>query len=1037
MKLLTKKNVTVAGLGALCALTLSVGAGMLATASPATAESNVVAPDAATYFYDGLKDDKGNEYTLAKNFYKALDEMNKSGDFKDGVVEYNLSSILTSDEIKGWVIDGDLTIPKAFSAARDAYITDHPELFYVNLYKATISAGRNNGVYSAYIDSGREANLYYTNGLNSLASVNDAIAKYNERIDEIVAEMNRLEENENAYSARDAFLAKEVNKYLAENITYDYVAYDNKDDPNYIAAAYINTAYGGLVQGKAVCGGYSTSYKAIMDKLGIPCITVNGYTKNRDQNGKNAASNVYHMWNYVWLEAPSQANQKLRAANGGAWYSMDVTWDYSALNKYRYAVMNSSSDAEIHVNDGVISSSGYRLEYPELSLFYYGSTGENDGLVYSISYNRDEENIKDDTGEPLQCNYKTVSYNGKSALRLLEEDGLHIAYRDAVYDGADFKKEIQWSRWTSLATFINETTGGIHDEEFYIKDHGTETQFYNNTSIYATQFAVFDVEPDGFYWQDNPNYAFLAYYYSDDLVSQIDPIEKGELLINQTYGTYTPPPYILAGNQEVLIMSDSMRDNKITDKVVCAEDKAFVFEISYDEPLHVLDPTKPIGISFASDHPNTKDYAKFFPLSKDGDGNDVYVELVEGYENSGSTKKILNTLRFKFGPSLMYEHNEENYHFTFSNVGSAKVVQRLVDGELKTVTSDKAPNPAYYTFGRSVIACPARFNYDGRLWIECCAQPTLVTQTDLSAMNFEDENGNSTFSENERSQMMLVAEKASEETVDAILDGIGDIEGSNVTKKDIHTSETYDITLQMCNKYPKISDGSYVKIALGFPEGYGPENKGVTFKLYHRKHIEGDEYIIEEVPCVVTQFGIVATVTSFSPYMVAVVDADKATDKTVYASIEGNGGKLTKEDGQIKSVKEGESCKYTIKPDDGYIIYSVTLNHKEIKDRVASNGELTLTYDELSGNNELEIKYIAIEAAHRYLEKSIEEPVKAIVSADGNSVNVIEGTGGIKELVIPVSSNQLVGMIIGIVIIAAVFCAAVTAIVIVVRRKQK
>ena len=114
-------------------------------------------------------------------------------------------------------------------------------------------------------------------------------------------------------------------------------------------------------------------------------------------------------------------------------------------------------------------------------------------------------------------------------------------------------------------------------------------------------------------------------------------------------------------------------------------------------------------------------------------------------------------------------------------------------------------------------------------------------------MNFKDEDGNSTFTENQRSQMMLVAEKASTDTVNEILDGIGEIEGSQVTKEDIHTSETYDIYLQMCGKYPTISDGSYVKIALGFPENYGPDDEGVTFKLFHRKHVKGDEYIIEEI----------------------------------------------------------------------------------------------------------------------------------------------------------------------------------------------
>lgn len=315
----------------------------------------------------------------------------------------------------------------------------------------------------------------------------------------------------------------------------------------------------------------------------------------------------------------------------------------------------------------------------------------------------------------------------------------------------------------------------------------------------------------------------------------------------------------------------------------------------------------------------------------------------------------------------------------FSNVGSAKKVTRIVDGNPVEEFSNKAPNPAYYNFGRVTGVCPARFNYDGRLYIECCAQPTLISNSDLSEMDFLDENNESTFSK-DRSQMMLIAERADDQTVDTMLDEISSNISSDLGIEKSKT-ETYDISLQMCNKYPQIPDGSYIKMALGFPEGYGPDDVGVTFKLFHRKHVVNndgtEEYIIEEIPCVVTPFGIVATVTSFSPYMVAVVDADKVTDKTVYASIEGKGGKLTKDDGQIRTLKETDdpatawddtTYTYTIQPDAGYQIYSVKLNGVEVKDKVVA-GELTVNYADVKMNNELVIQYIADDAATRIQQK--------------------------------------------------------------------
>ena len=117
--------------------------------------------------------------------------------------------------------------------------------------------------------------------------------------------------------------------------------------------------------------------------------------------------------------------------------------------------------------------------------------------------------------------------------------------------------------------------------------------------------------------------------------------------------------------------------------------------------------------------------------------------------------------------------------------------------------------------------------------------------------------------------------------------------------------------------------------------------------------------------------------------MVAAVDADKATTKNIVASIDGRGGKLSKEDGEIKTLKAGESCTYTIAPDAGYKIYSVKLNDKEISARVGADGKLTLTYDELTANNELDIQYISNEASARFEDKGLEyvAPLKVVLDA--------------------------------------------------------
>ena len=397
----------------------------------------------------------------------------------------------------------------------------------------------------------------------------------------------------------------------------------------------------------------------------------------------------------------------------------------------------------------------------------------------------------------------------------------------------------------------------------------------------------------------------------------------------------------------------------------------------------------------------------------------------------------------------MYEHNREGYHFYFGNVGSAKIVTRIIKDEEGNVIdrkeefSNKAPNAPYFTFSRLYLACPARFNYDGRLWIESCAQPVLADNSDLSANNFLKEDGTSSFSEGERSQMMLVAEKLGNDntTLNNMKNEILGGDNNVVSEEELAKSETYDISLQICNKYPVIPDGSYVKIMLGFPEGYGPDDEGVRFKLYHRKHIkETDTYEIEEVPCVVTKLGIVATVTSFSPYMVVPVDADKVTDKTVYATIDGKGGKLSAEDGKTRFLKEGESYTYTINPDKGYQVYTVTINGKNVTDKV-KDGKLTVNYADLADDNEIEIKYIANEAVQHVIDNNIVTPSKVVVNTDNTTTkvsDVIETPTYLKIVSDTTDSNSnTVAIIVIVVAVVVILALATVAIVLIVRKKAE
>ena len=76
------------------------------------------------------------------------------------------------------------------------------------------------------------------------------------------------------------------------------------------------TPYGALVEGKAVCNGYATSYQMLLQRAGIRAWTVNGTSA-----GQN------HAWNVVWISE-------------GVCVYTDVTWDDQGVIMHYYFNMS-------------------------------------------------------------------------------------------------------------------------------------------------------------------------------------------------------------------------------------------------------------------------------------------------------------------------------------------------------------------------------------------------------------------------------------------------------------------------------------------------------------------------------------------------------------------------------------------------------------------------------------------------------------------------------------------------------------------------
>lgn len=92
-----------------------------------------------------------------------------------------------------------------------------------------------------------------------------------------------------------------IHDWMIHNLEYDPDGLSN--DPNVKVDPDSSIPYGPLVNGKAICEGYSTTYDLFMKMLGIDCVVVKG-----------EANDEYHNWNKVKLD-------------DGNWYCVDVTWD--------------------------------------------------------------------------------------------------------------------------------------------------------------------------------------------------------------------------------------------------------------------------------------------------------------------------------------------------------------------------------------------------------------------------------------------------------------------------------------------------------------------------------------------------------------------------------------------------------------------------------------------------------------------------------------------------------------------------------------
>ncbi len=284
------------------------------------------------------------------------------------------------------------------------------------------------------------------------------------------------------------------------------------------------------------------------------------------------------------------------------------------------------------------------------------------------------------------------------------------------------------------------------------------------------------------------------------------------------------------------------------------------------------------------------------------------------------------------------------------------------------VGKNSGKEPLEITFGAlNQIACSFRMN-KAKNW-EVYARPSLIENQDLSMNGWQTSDGKPVADEL-KSRIALVTTK----TTTAETNAMNDLMENELGEQQIVKSETYNISLNVCKKYV-VKTGHRLRLSLGFPEGYGPEDAGVTFKAYHFKRNEAGEVTgVEEIPCVVTQYGLIVTCDSFSPFAVAVVENDgtQSTNKSVIVSASKNGqiNGANREEGNIVTLAEGQSVTLDIVPNEGYEIESLTVGGvlKEVTNK--DNMQLVVNYEDVTNqNNIVEANFVAKTVVAREVER--------------------------------------------------------------------
>ena len=833
--------------------------------------------NASRYYYSQLKGD-------AKAIYDAMYEMYVQGIFKTGTQEYDLveKGHMTSEQAARYETNTDELL-RQYGAARDAFYADYPDIFYVDFSNLSVSWSKDGDVYKVVLRIGRTEN-YFVEGFADTQQVERAEKEQDARISEIVKG------------------AKGNSSSVREQVAYVYNAIiDNTEyrlDTNCDAgnAGHVRTSYGALVKGQSLCEGYARAVKTVLDAMGINSVLVQGNYRAPD------GSDNLHMWNYVQID--------------GKWYGVDATAGdgmKGTVDSGKYLLADRSVMDSNHKPNGVMSGSGFRFTYPQLTGADEGSegeeqepetdTGNTDKDTDEEGYEKrfDKEGLlvqyRDGTESEGAVGVFKVSYKGMGYQDAVDKEGVYILSR--FYQYLPGSGEYEVGSW------------GYSDPKPFAMPQLKDALILANGNSRYIEFAVTKKAPAGPLYGDDLTAEELEKNWKFQGTEEDFIVSTGKL--DNPKGTFVPAPF-----------ARKLTPNN-TSFISCG--KKYHITAVFNEQLVEINGQKAGYKVTVKNGWSAEENSKIENFTWDGD----------------------RTVEFDFTPSDQLADNYADYTFQITG--------------LQGIGSLKAPDSFIYSAKTKISICAHR---NEGIYLNLGAKPKLLEPMDIFCGDWVNENNQKL---RDVKNIVLTASKPEVvvESDPAKQSGemLKEIEGKLPDECTIVKSATYDLKLMTCNENI-LSTGSSVRLHIGFPEGFGPENAGVSYKAYHfTRDKNGTITGVEELDCIVTDKGLIVTCYSFSPFAVVALkgepEADTISQKLLIMNTEG-GDAVFQEDKNNKICtmsEKGQTRTIAIDAKEGYRISGLYLNGNALKVTGSRSMKYTVKSEDLKGGgNILDVTFV-------------------------------------------------------------------------------